>query len=306
MAAIWKGALSFGLIHIPVHLHSAVRAKEGLSFRMLHKKDNTPIKYQRVCPKDKQEVPWGDIVKGYEISKGQFVILEKEDFEKAAVATSKRVDVLDFVKADEVDARFFETPYYLVPQAGGEKPYALFREALARTGTLGIGKLTLRQKQHLVSVQASGDALVLHLMRFATELVDADDFKLPSASKEHVRPQELEMAEQLVANLSESFDPSKYTDEYTRNLKDIIKAKSKGQKVEVEEVEDEEDTGVLDLMARLQESLDRADQLKGGGDRDPRPKTARGATKRTTAKGAATKTTTKRTATKRTRRTAAA
>lgn len=300
MAAIWKGALSFGLIHIPVHLHSAVRAKEGLSFRMLHKKDNTPIKYQRVCPKDKQEVPWSDIVKGYEISKGQFVILEKEDFEKAAVATSKRVDVLDFVKADEVDARYFETPYYLVPQAGGEKPYALFREALARTGTLGIGKLTLRQKQHLVSVQASGDALVLHLMRFESELVDADDFKLPSATKDQVRPQELEMAEQLVANLSESFDPAKYTDEYTRNLKDIIKAKSKGKKVEVEEVEEEEETGVLDLMARLQESLDRADKLKGGGDRDPRPRAAReGSTKRSSSK----RTATKGAATKRTRRT---
>ena len=302
MAAIWKGALSFGLIHIPVHLHSAVRAKEGISFRMLHRKDNTPIKYQRVCPKDKQEVPWSDIVKGYEVSKGQFVVLDKEDFEKAAVATSKRVDVLDFVKADEVDPRYFETPYYLVPQAGGEKPYALFREALARTGTLGIGKLTLRQKQHLVAVQAAGDALMLHLMRFEAELVDAEDFKLPSGTKDEVRPQELKMAEQLVANLSESFDPSKYTDEYTRNLKDIIKAKSKGKKVEVEEVEEEEETGVLDLMARLQASLDRADELKGGGDRDPRPKAAGGTTKRAPGKRAAAK----RTATKRTRRTKAA
>jgi DNA end-binding protein Ku len=305
MAAIWKGALSFGLIHIPVHLHSAVRSKEGLSFRMLHKKDNTPIKYQRVCPKDKQEVPWSDIVKGYEISKGQFVVLEKEDFEKAAVATSRRVDVLDFVKADEVDARFFETPYYLVPQAGGEKPYALFREALARTGTLGIGKLTLRQKQHLVAVQASGDALVLHLMRFAGELVDVEDFNLPKADKEAVRPQELAMAEQLVANLSESFDPSKYADEYTRNLKDIIKAKSKGRTVEVEEVEEEADTGVIDLMARLQESLDRADQLKrSGAVRDPRPKETAARAKKGTSKSAGKST--KRAATKRTRRTRAA
>lgn len=301
MAAIWKGALSFGLIHIPVQLHSAVRAKEGLSFRMLHKKDNTPIKYQRVCPKDKQEVPWGDIVKGYEISKGQFVVLDKDDFAKAAVATSKRVDVLDFVKADEVDPRYFETPYYLVPQAGGEKPYALFREALARTGTLGIGKLTLRQKQHLVAVQAAGDALVLHLMRFAAELVDVDEFDIPSAKTEHVRPQEIAMAEQLVANLSEPFDPGKYTDEYTSNLREIIKAKSKGQKVEVEEIEEEADTGVIDLMARLQESLDRADQLKrSGATRDPRPKTAKAPARKTGAKA------TKRTAAKRTRKTRAA
>lgn len=302
MAAIWKGALSFGLIHIPVHLHSAVRAKEGLSFRMLHKKDNTPIKYQRVCPKDKQEVPWADIVKGFEVSKGQFVVLDKEDFDKAAVATSKRVDVLDFVRADEVDPRYFETPYYLVPQAGGEKPYALFREALARTGTLGIGKLTLRQKQHLVAVQASGEALVLHLMRFAAELVDVDEFNFPSAKQEPLRPQEIAMAEQLVANLSESFDPGKYTDEYTRNLRDIIKAKSKGKKVEVEEIEEEAETGVIDLMARLQESLDRADQLKRtGSDRDPRPK-AGGTPPAKRGK----KTATKRTATKRTRRTRAA
>jgi DNA end-binding protein Ku len=301
MAAIWKGALSFGLIHIPVQLHSAVRAKEGLSFRMLHKKDNTPIKYQRVCPKDKQEVPWNDIVKGYEISKGQFVVLDKDDFAKAAVATSKRVDVLDFVRANEVDPRYFETPYYLVPQAGGEKPYALFREALARTGTLGIGKLTLRQKQHLVAVQAAGDALVLHLMRFAAELVDVDELDLPSAKTEHVRPQEIAMAEQLVANLSEPFDPGKYTDEYTSNLREIIKAKSKGQKVEVEEIEEEADTGVIDLMARLQESLDRADQLKrNGATRDPRPKTAKAPARKSGAKA------TKRTATKRTRKTRAA
>lgn len=300
MAAIWKGALSFGLIHIPVHLHSAVRGKERISFRLLHKKDNTPIKYQRVCPRDKKEVPWSDIVKGYEISKGQFVVLEKEDFDKAAVATSKRVDVLDFVKADEVDPRFFETPYYLVPQAGGEKPYALLREALANTGTLGIGKLTLRQKQHLVAVQSQGDALMLHLMRFADELVDVDEFNLPSAKKEHVRPQELAMAEQLVANLSESFDPAKYTDEYTRNLREIIKAKAKGHKVEVEEIEEEPDTGVIDLMARLQESLDRADKLKrSGDDHDPRPRTSAGGTK-------AKKTATKKAATKRTRKSRAA
>ena len=220
---------------------------------------------------------------------------------KAAVATSKRVDVLDFVRVDEVDARYFETPYYLVPQAGGEKPYALFREALARTGTLGIGKLTLRQKQHLVAVQAQGDALVLHLMRFQNELVDVEEFSFPSSTKESVRPQEVDMAEQLVANLSEPFDPSKYTDEYTRNLKDIIKAKSKGKTVEVEEPEEEADTGVIDLMARLQESLARADQLKRGGNaRDPRPREAGAATKRSASKGA------KKSATKRTRRTRAA
>lgn len=301
MAAIWKGALSFGLIHIPVQLHSAVRAKEGISFRMLHRKDNTPIKYQRVCPRDQQEVPWSEIVKGFEVSKGEFVVLDKEDFEKAAVATSKRVDVLDFVKADEVDARFFETPYYLVPQAGGEKPYALFREALARTGTLGIGKLTLRQKQHLVAVQASGDALVLHLMRFANELVDLDELTFPAGGKESVRPQELAMAEQLVANLSEPFDPAKYTDEYTRNLREIIRAKSKGKTVEVEEIEEAEETGVIDLMARLQESLAKAEQLKRGGSRrDPRPK-AGGATKRRSSRQG-----TKRSASKRTRRTRAA
>src|SRR5215510_2818924 len=172
MAAVWKGALSFGLVHIPVQLHTAVRRAENISFRLLHKEDLAPIKNERVCSLDAEAVPWSDVVKGYEVSKGQFVVLSDEDFAKSAIPSSKRIDVVGFVKAEEVDPRYFETPYYLVPQTGGEKAYALFCEALHRTGRLGLGTLTLRQRQSLVGIKPLGQALILEMMRYETELVD--------------------------------------------------------------------------------------------------------------------------------------
>lgn len=254
MATIWKGSISFGLVNIPVELRSAVRT-EKISFRQLHEADLSPIKYERVCQADGEVVPWNEIVKGYEYRKGKFVVLTDEDFKAAALETSKTIDILDFVKAEEIDPRFFETPYYLLPAKGGEKGYALLREAIRQTGSVGIGKIIMRQSQHLAAIKSVGEALVLEIMRFADELVDAGEYTFPKA--EAVRPQELKMAEQLVANLAEPFDPAKYTDDYRANLMRIIKAKLKGQKVELDEPDaaDEGDTQVLDLMSRLQASL---------------------------------------------------
>jgi DNA end-binding protein Ku len=256
MRPIWKGALSFGLVNIPVQLYSAVRAGEKVSFRLLHRTDHSPVRYERVCQKEDEVVPWSDIVKGYEYTKGKFVVLTDEDFKAAALESSKMIEILDFVAADEIDPRYFETPYYLLPAKGGEKPYALLREAIRRTGTVGIGKITMRSNSHhLAGVKVVGDALVLEIMRFADELVDANTYTYPDA--ENVRPQELQMAEQLIGNLTESFDPSKYTDDYRENLMKIIRAKMKGKKIETEEPEEPEATAVVDLMARLQESLER-------------------------------------------------
>ena len=255
MPAIWTGALTFGLVNIPVSLASAVRAAEKTSFRQLHKDDLTPIKYERVCPTDGEVVPWNEIVKGYEYAKGKFVVLTDEDFKAAALESSKTIDILDFVQESEIDPRYFETPYYLVPAKGGEKAYALLREAVRNAGAVGIGKIIIRQSQHLAGVKVVGDALVLEIMRFANELVDIDDFTFPKP--EVVRPQELKMAEQLVANLAGPFDPERYTDDYRANLMKVIKAKMKGQKVVVAEHDDApEDTKVIDLMARLQASLE--------------------------------------------------
>jgi DNA end-binding protein Ku len=262
MAAIWKGAITFGLVSIPVELRTAVRA-DRISFRMLHAEDLSPVKYERVCSQDGEQVPWDEVVKGYEYSKGKYVVLTDEDFERAALEASRAIDILDFVKQEEIDPRYFETPYYLVPQKGGERPYALLREAMRKSSAVGIGKIIIRQKQHLGAVKVVGDALVLELMRFANELVDTSEFSFPSA--EVVKPQELTMAEQLIANLAEPFSPDKYTDEYRANLMRIIKAKLKGKKVELEPApEAEPDAEVLDLMSRLRESLEQGKKAGGG------------------------------------------
>lgn len=269
MRPLWTGALTFGLVNIPVRLHSAVQAKERVSFRLLHKEDLSPIRYDRVCQKDGETVAWKDIVKGYEYSKGKFVVLTDEDFKAAAIESSKTIEILDFVAAGEVDPRYFETPYYIVPAKGGEKAYALLREAIKNTGTVGIGKITMRTNSlHLAGIKSVGDALVLEIMRFADELVDAGDFGFPSDAG--VRPQELQMAEQLVGNLSTSFDPSKYTDDYRANLMKIIRAKLKGKKIEVAEPEERESTQVVDLITRLQESLEMGKKRGTARSRSPR------------------------------------
>jgi DNA end-binding protein Ku len=219
-------------------------------------------------------VPWDEIVKGYEYTKGKYVVLTDEDFKAAALESSKTIDILNFVQESEIDPRYFETPYYLVPAKGGEKAYALLREAVRNAGAVGIGKIIIRQSQHLAGVKVVGDALVLEIMRFANELVDIDEFSFPDA--ELVRPQELKMAEQLVANLAEPFDPAGYTDDYRANLMRIIKAKMKGKKVVLEEADEApEDTKVIDLMARLQESLAGGKRGGGSGKRKSAPVAAR-------------------------------
>src|SRR2546423_2065876 len=261
MAAIWKGSLTFGLVNIPVELKTAVRA-DHISFRLLHKEDLSPVKYERVCQADGETVPWSEIVKGYEYDKGKFVVLTEEDFKAAALEQSKTNDILEFLKENEIDPRFFETPYYLVPSKGGEKPYALLREAIRQTGSVGIGKIIIRQTQHLAGVKVVGDALVLEIMRFANELVDAKEFDFPPRNA--IRPQELQMAERLVSNLAETFDPTRYTDEYRANLMRVIKAKMQGKKPKLEEpAGPEQDSGVLDLMSRLRASLEEGAGKKG-------------------------------------------
>jgi DNA end-binding protein Ku len=259
--SIWKGAITFGLVNIPVEVHTAVRSEDRISFRMLHKKDNATIKYERVCSKEEKPVPWDEIVKGYEYSKGKYVVLDEEDFRAASIESSKMIEIQDFVKSDEVDPRFFESPYYLLPQKGGEKAYALLREAIRKTGMVGIGMVTMRSNaQHLVGIKVVEDALVMEIMRYADELVDTSSFTFPAA--DNVRPAELQMAEQLVATLADSFQPEKYSNEYRENLMKIINAKMKGKKIEVEEPEEPEATNVLDLMTRLQESLAQGKKKK--------------------------------------------
>jgi DNA end-binding protein Ku len=250
--ALWKGSISFGLVNIPIELHTAVRDHRP-RFRMLHASDKSPVKFERVCIKDGHTVAWEDLVKGYEYAKGRFVVLTKEDFRAAAVEKTRTVDIIDFVNADEIDDRFFETPYYLVPAKGGERAYALLREAIRESRRIGIAKFILRDAQHLAAVEAIGDALVLSVMRFADELVGTPQLQFPSA--DGVRKAELDMAKALVNSLAAEWDPSKYTDQYRENLLRIIKGKMKGKQVEFEAGEEPRQAEVVDLMERLRRSL---------------------------------------------------
>ncbi|HEY5062503.1 MAG TPA: Ku protein [Gemmatimonadaceae bacterium] len=261
--ALWKGALAFGLVNIPVELRPAVRSAEKLSFRQLEKSTLEPIKMERVSSVNGEPVPWDDIVKGYQITKGKFVVVTDEDFASVAPEMSRILEMTDFVPAESIDPRYFESPFFLVPQKGGEKAYALLRDALAETAKVGIGTFALRQKQHLAAVRAMGDALVLEMMRFEAELVDPADMAFPKSDDARVRPQERQMAIQLIENLAEEFDASKYHDVYQEKLREIVMAKAKGKKVKGEVAPEVESTGVLDLMSRLQESLAKT----GGGKR---------------------------------------
>jgi DNA end-binding protein Ku len=261
--ALWKGSISFGLVNIPIELHTAVRNHRP-KFRMLHAKDKSPVKFERVCIRDGHAVAWEDLVKGFEYAKGHFVVLTKEDFQAAAVEKTRTVDIIDFVKAEEIDDRFFETPYYLVPAKGGERAYALLREAIRESGRIGIAKFILRDAQHLAGVEVIKDAIVLSVMRFADELVDVGQFDLPSDSG--IRKPELDMAKALVNSLASEWDPAKYTDEYRENLLRIIKGKVKGKKVDLEPVTEPRQAEVVDLMERLRRSLEQGAPRQARGD----------------------------------------
>lgn len=274
--ALWKGSIAFGLVNIPVELHTAVRDSRP-RFRMLHAEDRSPVKFERVCAKEGKPVAWDELVKGYEYEKGRFVVLTKEDFKQAALEKTRTVDIRSFVKGEEIDDRFFESSYYLLPAKGGERAYALLREAIRQTGRVGIATIVLREAQHLAALEVVKNAMVLTLMRYAEELVDTSDYTFPTASE--VRKPELEMARTLVENLADTWDPSQYTDQYRENLMKIIKARMKGKQAKLAEPEEKQSAEVVDLMERLRQSLQGAG-ARGTGRKTARKSTARGKSKR--------------------------
>jgi len=251
---LWKGSISFGLVNIPIELHTAVRDHRP-KFRMLHAKDKSPVKFERVCVRDGKPVAWEDLVKGFEYQKGHFVVMSKEDFQTAALEKTRTIDIVDFVKAEAIDDRFFETPYYLVPAKGGERAYALLRDAIRESGRIGISKFILRDSQHLAAVEVIENAIVLTVMRFADELVDVGQFDFPAS--DGVRKAELDMAKALVNSLAAEWDPSKYTDQYRENLMRIIQSKVKGKEVTLEPMAEPRQAEVVDLMERLRRSLEQ-------------------------------------------------
>lgn len=253
-ATRWKGVISFGLVNVPVTLHTAVR-EERISFNQLHEKDHCRIGYKKVCKNTGKEVPPDEIVKGYEYAKGKYAIVTDEEIKEVqeSLVTSKAFKIQEFVPEADIDPRFFEKPHYLLPGAEGETGYVLLREALRDTGTVGIGTITMSRRQYLAALKPMGDALVLDLMRYESEVVDEREFKFPEGK---VSRQELKMAEQFIKSYTGEFDPGKYRDEYQEKLKELIEAKMKGKKVHMEEAAEPEATPVLDLMARLKDSLE--------------------------------------------------
>jgi DNA end-binding protein Ku len=271
--SMWKGSIAFGLVNIPIELYSAVRDHRP-KFRLLHAKDEAPVRYERVCQTEGKPVAWEDLVKGYEYEKGRFVVITKDDFKTAAIEKTKTIDILDFVDPGDVDERYFETPYYLQPAKGAERAYALLREAIREAGKIGVAKIILRDAQHLAAVETIGRAIVLTMMRFADELADPSEYKFPPA--EGIRPPELKMAMQLIDNLSAKWEPAKYTDEYRDNLMKVIQGKLKGRRPKLKERDTKQPADVVDLMARLRASLEE----KGAGSArkaaKAAPDTARG------------------------------
>ena len=257
MAAIWKGSISFGLVNIPVSLHSAVR-DDHIGFRLLEKNSLCEVKYERVCKKNHKVVAWHNIVKGFEYEKGKFVVLTEADFEKAALATSKAFEIENFVPESQIDPRFFEMPYYVVPSEGSDSVYALLRDAMDESGMVGIGRITIRTKQHLAAIKPLGKALEINLMRFENEIIAEDAYDFPKDVKPKAAA--LKMAKQLIESLTTDFDPTQYHDEYRENLEKIIASKAKGKTLEFKESSAPKPTGIIDLMERLQQSLAKQDK----------------------------------------------
>ena len=251
--SIWSGTISFGLVSIPVRMFTATESKE-LRFHFLHKKDLTPIAYEKVRRDDREPVDPDDIVRGFEIEKGRYVPLEEEDLDRLDIELTHSIDICDFVALDEIDPVYFRKAYYLLPSQGAEKPYRLLVRALDETGKVGIAKVVIRNKQHLAALRPYQDVLLLETMYYADEVrkPEALDGKVGSAQ---LRKPEVEMAKSLVDNLSAPFKPDKYDDTYRKELLDLIRAKAKGQPLP--EPQEEEAGEVVDLMAALRESVER-------------------------------------------------
>jgi DNA end-binding protein Ku len=281
MRPIWKGNISFSLITIPIGLYPASH-REEVKFRLLRNSDLSPVNYKRVAETDGKEVPWEQIVKGYEYEKGKFVVLKDEDFRRVDVEATQTIDIIDFVKLEEINPIYFDTPYYLSPQKAGTKAYALLREALKKTGRVGIAKVVIKTRQHLAAIKPQGNALVLELMHFADELVKPANLKIPASLD--VGTRELEMATDLVERMTDNWDPEKYTDDYRSALMDLIHKKVEhGGKTPPDTTggKKKKPSNVIDLVSVLQESLDQTQHAAHGAkakkSHSPRHKTKKAA-----------------------------
>jgi DNA end-binding protein Ku len=257
--AIWSGTISFGLVSVPVRMFTAV-SEHKLHFNLLHRKDESPIGYEKVCKQEGKEVPEDEIVKAYEIEKGEFVYVEDEDFEAARAEGGHAFDIEQFVPIEEIDPIYFEHSYYLAPQDGAEKVYTLLVRAMEDAGLAAVGTFVMRDREYLGCLRISGGVITLERMYFADEIRPTKELKPERA---RVSKEELDMAATLIDRFKGSFDPKKYKDTYTDRLLDVIKRKRKGEKIHV--APEVEETETPDLMEALRASLEAHGKTRGRG-----------------------------------------
>ncbi|MFI7452460.1 Ku protein [Nonomuraea sp. NPDC049714] len=280
MRSIWKGAISFGLVTIPVKLYSATEQKD-VSFHQVHRDDGGRIRYKRVCTMDGEEVPYADIAKGYELATGEMVVLTDEDFEGLPLSTSRRIDVLQFAPAEQIDPIYFAKSYYLEPDAQGAKPYVLLRNALESSGQVAVVKVALRQRESLATLRVRDGVFVLETMLWPDE-IRKPDFEFLEEDIE-VRAQELKMAESLITTMESDFDPTEYHDTYREALQEVIEAKVAGKEV-IAPPEGEEEAGpAVDLMAALRASVEAAKRERDGEAAKPKKAASKAAAAKSTA-----------------------
>lgn len=253
MRPIWNGSISFGLINIPVRIYSGTNPHEGIDLDMLHKDDHAPIRYARICRRDGEEIPWDDIVKGYEYQEGDYVVLTKKELEAIDAERTQTIDILQFLNEDDVDIRYFEKPYYLEVVKGGEKAYALLHAALHKSGKIALTKFVLHEREHVAVIKPVGRALVLNQMRFPSDLREPGELHFPT--NKDVSEKELEMALKLVRQETGPFIPEDLRDTYTEELEEMIKAKVKGKKPKTAGKKPKKETASKDIMAALKASL---------------------------------------------------
>lgn len=263
MKAVWNGAISFGLVNIPVDLISA-ESSSDIKFNLLDSRDESRIRYERINEETGEEVPWNKIVKAYEFSEDKYVIVTDEDFEKADLKASKTIDIEAFIEDDTLDYMYLDKPYFIRPRKGGEKAYVLLRKALEETKKVAISRVVIRTRAYLAAIYANKDALILDLMRFDQELKKASDIGLPK--EVNIKDQELELAKSLIDSMTKEWKPSEYKDEYRMKLMDRIKAKAKGiEDEETESDDEEENSDVIDIMDLLKKSVSSGKNKKAAG-----------------------------------------
>jgi DNA end-binding protein Ku len=252
MRSIWSGAISFGLVNIPVKLGSAVESGSGLDFDMLSKKDLAPIRYARIDTKTNKEVEWKDIVKGYEYTKGKYVVVSDEDFKKASPEKSKTIDIIQFVKEEEIDPIYYDKPYYLTPDKGAGKPYHLLIKALEETNSVGLAEFMLRNRMHICALKSYNGVLLLNQLRYQEEVREAPEVEYGKTEK--ISTKEVQLAVKLIEQLTDKFKPEAFKDNYIEELKKVIEAKAEGKEIHVAGPKRASAT-VKDLMDVLKESL---------------------------------------------------